>query len=192
MNFLPLGRTGRGHQRAQRIEDLHICVDPDGQAPAPKEWNIGGGGRGFELGARMGDGSPVRNSIESSRAALGEARSRLSGEASKEAQKVAPALDKAGNEIGRISVDSKGNAMIEPVGGRTVPAGKGGVDTHTLYPNGSNYHRLNPQGHGNNPTPHGHGHALGTGSGVKGQGPSLDVQGNTVPSNSAAAHWPID
>jgi hypothetical protein len=36
--------------------------------------------------------------------------------------------------------------MIEPVGGRTVSAGKGGVDTHTLYPNGSNYQRLNPQG----------------------------------------------
>ncbi|RYD87206.1 MAG: RHS repeat-associated core domain-containing protein, partial [Sphingobacteriales bacterium] len=89
-----------------------------------------------------------------------------------------------------IVVDSRGNAMIEPVGGRTVSAGKGGVDTHTLYPNGSNYQRLNPQGHGNNPTPHGHGHAPGTGPGMKGQGSSLDVNGNVVPWNSPAAHWP--
>ncbi|MEJ7932628.1 hypothetical protein WG922_21875, partial [Ramlibacter sp. AN1015] len=102
-----------------------------------------------------------------------------------------PATDRAGNEIGRIVVDSRGNAMIEPLGGRTGSAGKGGVDTHTLYPNGSNYQRLNPQGHGNNPTPHGHGHAPGTGPGMKGQGSSLDVNGNVVPWNSPAAHWPI-
>jgi len=103
-----------------------------------------------------------------------------------------PATDKAGNQIGRIIVDSKGNAMIEPVGGKTVAAGKGGVDTHTLYPNGSNYQRLNPQGHANNTTPHGHGHAPGTGPGMKGQGPSLDINGNVVPWNSPAAHWPIN
>jgi RHS repeat-associated protein len=102
------------------------------------------------------------------------------------------ATDKAGNEIGRIIVDSKGNAMIEPLGGRTVAAGKGGVDTHTLYPNGSNYQRLNPNGHANNLTPHGHGHAPGTGPGMKGQGSSLDVKGNIVPWNSPAAHWPIN
>lgn len=102
-----------------------------------------------------------------------------------------PATDKAGNQIGRIIVDSKGNAMIEPAGGKTVPAGNGGVDTHTLYPNGSNYQRLNPQGHANNSTPHGHGHAPGTGPGMRGQGPSLDVNGNVVPWNSPAAHWPI-
>jgi len=95
------------------------------------------------------------------------------------------------NPIGRVIVDSRANAMIEPVGGRTVAAGKGGVDTHTLYPNGSNYQRLNPQGHANNPTPHGHGHAPGTGPGIRGQGPSLDPQGNIVPSNSPDAHWPI-
>lgn len=100
--------------------------------------------------------------------------------------------DKAGNQIGRIVVDSKGNAMIEPVGGRTVAAGRGGVDTHTLYPNGSNYQRLYPQGHANNPTPHGHGHAPGTWPGIRGQGPSLDVHGNVVPSNSPSAHWPIN
>ncbi len=103
-----------------------------------------------------------------------------------------PATDKAGNQIDRIIVDSKGNAMIEPVGGSTVAAGRGGVDTHTLYPNGSNYQRLNPQGHTNNPTPHGHGHALGTGPGMRGQGSSLDIHGNVVPWNSPAAHWPIN
>jgi hypothetical protein len=65
--------------------------------------------------------------------------------------------------------------MIEPVGARAVAAGRGGVDTHTLYSNGSNYQRLNPQGHANNPTPHGHGHAPGTGPGMSGQGSSLDV-----------------
>jgi len=105
--------------------------------------------------------------------------------------KAGPATDKAGNQIGRFIVDSKGNTMIEPLGGRTVSAGKGGVDTHTLYPNGSNYQRLNPQGHANNPTPHGHGHAPGTGPGMRGQGSSLDVNGNVVPFNSPAAHWPI-
>jgi hypothetical protein len=107
------------------------------------------------------------------------------------ANKAGPATDKAGNEIGRFIADSKGNTMIEPVGGRTVVAGKGGIDTHTLYPNGSNYQRLNPQGHANNPTPHGHGHAPGTGPGIKGQGSSLDVSGQAVPFNSPAAHWPI-
>jgi RHS repeat-associated protein len=95
-----------------------------------------------------------------------------------------------GMPIGRIVVDSKGNAMIEPVGGRTVPAGPKGQDTHTTYPNGSNYQRNNPSGHKNNSTPHGHGHGVGTGPGMKGQGPSLDTRGNVVPSNSPAAHWP--
>lgn len=85
--------------------------------------------------------------------------------------------------------------MIEPVGGNTVGAGRtlpGGVrqDTHTTYPNGSTYQRLNASGHGNNPTPHGHGHGVGTGPGMRGQGPALDVNGNVVPRNSPAAHWP--
>ena len=97
-----------------------------------------------------------------------------------------------GVQVGRFIADQNGNTMVEPVGGRTVAAGKGGVDTHTLYPNGSNYQRLNPQGHANNPTPHGHGHGVGTGSGMKGQGPSLDVNGNVVPWNSPAAHWPVN
>ena len=79
------------------------------------------------------------------------------------------------------------NIEIDPVRG----IHKGGVDTHTLYPNGSNYQRLNPHGHANNPIPHGHGHAVGTGPGMKAQGSSLDVNGNVVPWNSPAAHWPI-
>jgi hypothetical protein len=95
--------------------------------------------------------------------------------------------------VGRFIVDPKGNVMIEPVGGRTVPAGRGGIDTHTTYPNGSNYQRLNPFGHPpNNPTPHGHGHLPGTGPGMRGQGPSIDIFGNTVPWSSGAAHWPIN
>jgi RHS repeat-associated protein len=104
-----------------------------------------------------------------------------------------PTVDPAtGQRVGRFVVDSKGNAMIEPAGGRTVAAGRGGVDTHTLYPNGSNYQRLNPYGHPNNPTPHGHGHLPGTGPGMAGQGPSIDPHGNVVPWNSGAAHWPIN
>jgi len=89
-------------------------------------------------------------------------------------------------------VDPKGNVMIEPDGGGTVRAGRGGVDTHTLYPNRSNYQRLNPEGHPGNPTPHGHGHLLGTGVGKAGQGPSIDPLGNVVPWNSAEAHWLIE
>ena len=72
-----------------------------------------------------------------------------------------------------------------------MAAGKDGVDTHTLYPNGSNYQRLNPKGHGNNPNPHGHGHLPGVGPGKNGQGPSLDPLGNVVQFNSNDAHWPI-
>jgi len=85
----------------------------------------------------------------------------------------------------------RGNVFIEPKGGFTVPAGKNGVDTHTLYPNGSNYNRYNPIGHGNNSIPHGHGHLMGTGYGRKGQGSSIDALGNVVPFNSSDAHWTI-
>ena len=81
--------------------------------------------------------------------------------------------------------------MIEPKGGKTISASKNGVDTHTTYPNGSNYQRYNPQGHATNSTPHGHGHLQGTGPGKDGQGPSIDPQGNVVPWNSAEAHWDI-
>ena len=96
-----------------------------------------------------------------------------------------------GQPVGRFIGNQSGPAMIEPVGGRTVSAGRGGVDTHTLYPNGANYQRLNPVGHPNNPTPHAHGHAPGTGPGMRGQGPSLDTSGNVVPWNSPGAHWPF-
>lgn len=106
---------------------------------------------------------------------------------------VPPTVDpRTGQPVGRFVVGKNGNVMIEPAGGRTVAAGKGGVDTHTLYPNGSNYQRLNPKGHNNNPNPHGHGHLPGTGPGKNGQGPSLDSRGSVVPFNSNDAHWPID
>lgn len=96
-----------------------------------------------------------------------------------------------GNEVGRFISDGKGNVMIEPVGGKTVPAGRGGVDTHTTYPNGSNYQRLNPQGYPKNPTPHGHGHLEGSGQGMRGQGTSIDLNGNEVEMWSPLAHWYI-
>ena len=96
-----------------------------------------------------------------------------------------------GVEVGRFVGDNRCNVLIEPTGGKTVSAGKNGVDTHTLYPNGSNYQRYNPVGHRNNPTPHGHGHLIGTGPSRKGQGESIDIFGKVVPFNSADAHWPI-
>jgi len=104
-----------------------------------------------------------------------------------------PTVDpNTGQPVGRFIGDSKGNVMIEPKGGKTVPAGKNGVDTHTTYPNGSNYQRLNPQGHANNPKPHGHGHLQGKGPGKKGQGDSIDNRGKQVPFNSKDAHWDIN
>jgi hypothetical protein len=102
-----------------------------------------------------------------------------------------------GSEVGRFVADDKGNVMIEPKGGSTVPAGKKtpgqpqGEDTHTLYPNGSNYQRLNPNGHTTNATPHGHGHQQGSGSNKRGQGASLSPDGRVVPAKSPDAHWPI-
>ncbi|EKQ46804.1 hypothetical protein LEP1GSC026_1184 [Leptospira interrogans str. 2002000623] len=96
-----------------------------------------------------------------------------------------------GKKVGRFIGDDKGNIMIEPVGGKTVKAGKDGADTHTLYPNGSNYQRLNPKGHDGDKTPHGHGHLEGTGPYLRGQGKSIDPLGKEVPWNSKAAHWPI-
>jgi hypothetical protein len=95
-----------------------------------------------------------------------------------------------GYEVGRFIGDANGNIMIEPVGGSTV-AGRNPVDTHTLYPNGSNYQRLNPQGHGQNTTPHGHGHLPGAGPGKAGQGPSLSVDGRIVRFDTVDAHWPL-
>ena len=97
---------------------------------------------------------------------------------------------RTGWPIQRFIGDSRGNRMFEPLGGSTVP-GRNPVDTHTLYSNGSNYQRLNPQGHGRNTTPHGHGHLPGTGPDRTGQGLSLDIWGNVVPYNSPDAHWLI-
>jgi hypothetical protein len=103
-----------------------------------------------------------------------------------------PTIDPAtGQPVGRFIVGSRGNALIEPVGGRAAAAGRGGIDTHTSYPNGSNYHRLNPQVHPGNPTPHRHGHLPGTGPGLRGQRPSIDPQGTVIPWISSAAHWPM-
>ncbi|PWW01517.1 RHS repeat-associated protein [Hoeflea marina] len=97
-----------------------------------------------------------------------------------------------GPPVGRFVVDTKGNVMIEPVGGTTVP-GPTQTDTHTTYPNGSNYQRLNSSGHSTNPTPHGHGHLPGSGpeANRRGQGPSIDIRGNVVSPNSPDAHWDI-
>jgi RHS repeat-associated protein len=97
-----------------------------------------------------------------------------------------------GVQVGQFIADQRGNVMIEPVGGSTgpyPPHRTNSPDTHTYYPNGSNYMRNNPQGHGSNTTPHGHGHLPGSGPGRSGQGSSLDIFGNVVPANSPAAHW---
>jgi hypothetical protein len=98
-----------------------------------------------------------------------------------------------GVPVGRFVCDTRGNMMVEPAGGSTgqyPPHRPNSPDTHTYYPNGSNYMRNNPQGHGPNTTPHGHDHLPGTGTGRSGQGSSTDIFGNPVPSNSGAAHWP--
>jgi RHS repeat-associated protein len=109
-----------------------------------------------------------------------------------------PTLDpNTGKEVGRFIVDSKGNTMIEPVGGGTIWKGDGPRSTqsvHTLYPNGSNYQRLDPVGHKGG-KPHGHGHLEGPGSknpgAMSGQGPSISTCGKEVKWNSKAAHWTI-
>ncbi len=102
-------------------------------------------------------------------------------------------INRDGVPVGRFVCDARGNMMVEPAGGSTgpyPPHNPNSPDTHTYYPNGSNYMRNNPQGHGPNKTPHGHGHLPGTGTGRSGQGSSTDIFGNPVPSNSGAAHWP--
>jgi hypothetical protein len=92
-----------------------------------------------------------------------------------------------GQRVQRFVVDSRGNIMIEPQGGMTVPWGRHGLDTHTLYPNRSAYQRLD-YSHG---SPHGHGHLPGMGPGRAGTGPSIDTRGNVVPYNTPDAHWQI-
>ena len=95
-----------------------------------------------------------------------------------------------GYEVGTIYVDPNGNAMISPKGGGFTSGGYRGLDTQTIYPNGSAYQRNNPNGHINCPgVNHGHGHLQGTGPGKKGTGLSIDVNGNVVPYNSPDAHW---
>ena len=105
------------------------------------------------------------------------------------------ACSRDGVPVGRFISDQRANAMIEPIGGSTnsYPANTNRRDTHTFYPNGSNYMRLNPVGGhgGSNTNAHGHGHAPGL-PGKNGQGSSLHFYGNSVPSNSAAAHWSIN
>ena len=103
------------------------------------------------------------------------------------------ACSRDGVPVGRFISDSRGNTMIEPVGGgtRSQPPNSSHPDTHTMYPNRSTYMRLNPIGHGSNGTPHGHGHLPGTSRTMSGQGAAIDIFGNSVPNNSAAAHWPI-
>jgi RHS repeat-associated protein len=100
-----------------------------------------------------------------------------------------------GVPVGRFICDPMGNTLIEPVGGstRSYPPNTNSRDTHTHYPNGSNYMRMNPVGGhgGSNKSAHGHGHARGA-PGKGGQGSSLDIFGNPVPWNSPAAHWPAN
>lgn len=71
-----------------------------------------------------------------------------------------------GQSVGRFISDSKGNTMMEPIGGSTgpyPPSRPNSPDTHTFYTNGSNAYRLNPIGHKNSPTPHAHAYLPGVG-----------------------------
>jgi hypothetical protein len=111
-------------------------------------------------------------------------------------KKPGPTVDPTtGKRVGKFYADDKGNVMISPQGGGMRPHyNKAGVkteSTHTLYPNGSVYHRLDPKGHGPKGVPHGHGHLKGTGPGIKGQGPSLDRTGQVVNPKSGPAHWGV-
>ena len=95
--------------------------------------------------------------------------------------------------IGSFAVDSKGNAMAVPIGGKVIgyPPNKiNPPSIHTTYANGSNMYRLDPLGHPPaNTKPHAHAHLPGTGPHNTGQGASLDIHGEIVPANSKAAHF---
>ncbi|MEJ2147759.1 MAG: polymorphic toxin-type HINT domain-containing protein [Acidobacteriota bacterium] len=96
------------------------------------------------------------------------------------------AAEDAGTVGRRFIVDPKGNALIEPPGGATV-GNPAGTFVETRYPSGSPYQQLHsPRGE----APHGHGFLEGAGPNQR--GPSLDVNGNVVPENAPAAHWPVD
>jgi len=101
-----------------------------------------------------------------------------------------PTIDPVGGfEVGQFI--STPNGLLSVPKGGSWNVKPNGVDIHSYYPNGSNAYRINPAGHPNNPTPHMHLHQPGTGPGMKGQGPSLDINGTVVPWNSAGAHWPL-
>lgn len=139
---------------------------------------LGGGGAGEPVGGG-GELVPVGGG---GTAVEGGASGRLPG----------PTVDpNTGSKVGRFIADDQGNVMIEPEGGSTGQYGSNPEDTHTFYPNGSNYQRYNPYGHPPRNIPHGHGHLPGSGLGRTGQGFSIDPEGNTVPPNSNDAHWPL-
>ncbi len=103
-----------------------------------------------------------------------------------------PTIDpRTGAEVKQFIVDSQGNVLIEPVGGSTTGSSSGQF-IQTRYPNGSYYQRYDA-GHPGLPGaaggPHGHGYLLGTGSRPNQAGPTIDVLGNIVPSDSPPAHW---
>ena len=70
-----------------------------------------------------------------------------------------------------IAIGSK-----EKKGEKIMSAKRTKLVTHTLYPNGSNYQRYNPNGHPRSSSiSNGHAHLQGTGPGMSGQGSSIDV-----------------
>jgi len=172
-------------------------VDPSGEIPAAAKKCIAGLIKGIAkavgvniVGRKPGAGSDPLDPLDA-------AQSCVSGGGNKPARAPTPKLPGptkdplTGQKVGRFLGSQNGPPMIQPLGGGYGPYGKNGASTRTTYPNGSNYQRLDPAGHNNNPTPHGHGHLPGSGPGKSGQGPSIDPSGNVVNPNSPAAHWPF-
>jgi len=162
-----------------------------------KDWNSGAQGQGrvvggalLAVGMALAPGAEAGNLAKAGEVAnAGSKTEEVAGAAEKTLGKSpGPTVDPAtGQQVQRFIVDPKGNTMIEPAGGTTKPWGRGGADTHTTYPNGSPYQRLD-YSHGD---PHGHGQLPGTGPGKAGTGPSLNPSGNVVPNTSPEAHWPV-